>query len=223
VQSIIIIVLQQLRVNTLVSWVIEWSKSWLPHRCSLRSFTQWAWAIYDLSNHHLFWIIPDLGSQQRVTLLLESICTIPFQARASDVKMPKLRQHSSNSGMPCFVNVSRTIRGTRDQSDENPAMLVRCPVDIFSSITNRRIPCPGILFVRKIGQVSLVGYTYDWYNRRSSRKLILCIPLLVTCVHSAVDSMTLRVGEAHWSKIEVCLKWEMCYEELNRIENITVV
>jgi len=111
VQSINIIVLRQLGVNMLVSWVIEWWKSWIPHQCTIRNFTHKAWAIWDFSNHDLFWIIPHPGSQQRETLTLESICTIPFPARSSDVKMPTLRQQSSNCGMPCFVNVLGTFRG----------------------------------------------------------------------------------------------------------------
>jgi len=120
VQSITIFLLQRIRVNMLVSWVIEWSKGWMPHRHNLKSFTHGPWAIWDLSNHHSLRIIPDPGSQQRVTLSLQSICTIPFQARTSDLKMPKLRQHSSNCGMPCFVNVFGTFWGTWDQCDKDP-------------------------------------------------------------------------------------------------------
>jgi len=64
---------------------IEWSKSRMPHLRTFRNLTHWAWPIWDISNHDMFRIIPDPGSQQRVSLSLESICTIPFQARASDV------------------------------------------------------------------------------------------------------------------------------------------
>jgi len=79
----------------LVSWVIKWSKSWLTHQHTIKNFTHQAWAIWDLSNHDFFRIIPTPGGQQQVTLSLESFSTIPFQARDSDVKMPKLRQHGS--------------------------------------------------------------------------------------------------------------------------------
>jgi hypothetical protein len=79
-----------------------------------------------------------------------------------------------------------------------------------------------MLIARKIGQVSLVGCTYDWHNRRSERKLILCIPPPIARVHLAVDSMTLRVSEAHRFKIEVLLNWEMWQQELYTFENIPV-
>jgi len=135
VQSINIIVLELLRLNMLVSWVIKWSKSWMPVRRTLRNFTHRAWAIWDLSNHDLFRIIPNPGSLQRVTLSLESICAIPFQAGASDVKMPQLRQHSSNRRMPGFVNVLDTLRGTWNQPDRNPGAVFGCAADSFSNIT----------------------------------------------------------------------------------------
>ena len=163
-----------------------------------------------MSNHDLFRIIPDPGSQQRVTLSPESICTIPFQAGANDVKMPKLRQHSSNRGLPYFVNVFGTFRETWDQSDGNPGTLFWCPADIFPNITNREIQRPGMRVARTIGQVSLVGCTSDWHNRRAGRKLILCISPPIALVHLGVDWTTLRVSKAHRFKIEVCLKWEMC-------------
>ena len=50
---------------------------------------------------------------------LESLCTIPFQARASNVKMPKLKQHSLNYGMIGFVNIFGTSQGTWDQFDKS--------------------------------------------------------------------------------------------------------
>jgi len=209
-QSINMIVLKQLRVNMLVSWVIEWLKSWMPHRRPFRNFTHRAWAIWDLSNHDLFQIIPDPGSQQQATLSLESISTIPFQARASDVKMPKLRQHSSNCGMPCLVNEIGTFRETWDQPDINSEAVFWCAADIFSNITKCEIQWPGMLVARQIGPVSLVGCTYNWHNCHSGRKLIMCIPLPITCVHHAVDLTTPRVSEAHHFKIEVHLKWELC-------------
>jgi len=123
----------------LISWVIEWSKSRMPHRRTFRNATHRAWAIWDLSYHHLFGVIPDPGSQMRVTLSLESFCKMPFQARACDVKMPELRQHSSNRVMAWFVNSFATFRGTWDRPDKNPGPLARCQVDIFLNITNCEI------------------------------------------------------------------------------------
>jgi len=210
VQGINIIVFQQLRVNILASWVIEWSESWMPHRRTFGTFTHWAWAIWDLSNHDLIWVIPGPGSQMSITSSLESTWTIPVQARASDDKMPKMGQRSSKRGMPCFVNVFRTICGTWDQPDRNPGAPFRYLADIFSIITNCEMQQPGMLIVRKIGQVSFVGCTHDSHNRRSGRKLILYIPPPITHDHLAVDSMTLWVSEVHRFKFEVCLKWEMC-------------
>ena len=167
-------------------------------------------------------MIPEQGSQKRVTLSLESICTIPFQAGASDVKMPQFRQHSSNCRIRYLVNVFGTFRGTWNWPNMNPGELFWCMADISSNITNCEIQRPDMLITRKICQVSLVGCTYDWHNRRSGVQLILCIQPPITCVHLAVDSMTLRVSEAHWYKIEVSLKWEMFQQELDTFENIPV-
>ena len=153
-------VLQQLWVNMLVSWVIEWWKSGMPHQCTFRNFAHQAWAIWDLSNHDLIRTIPDPGSQKRLTLSLESISTIPFQARASNVKMPKLRQHISNRGMPCLINVFGTFRWTWNQPDKNPGALFSWKAEIISNVTNCEIQRPGMLIARKIGQVSLLGCTY---------------------------------------------------------------
>jgi len=223
VQNINTSVLQELRVNMLVSWVIACSKGGMPHRRTFRNCAHWTWAIWDLSNHDLFLTIFDPGSQQWVTLSLESIITIPFQARASDVKMPKLRQHSSNLGMPYFIYDFGTFQGICDQADKNRGALFRCTADNFSNITYHEIQWPGMLITRKKFQVHLVGFTNDWHNGRSGRKLILCIALPITRDHLAVDLMTLRVCEADPFKIEVCLKRKMCLEELDTFENIPVV
>jgi len=136
--------------------------------------------------------------------------------------MPQLRQHSSNRGMPCLINVFGTFRGTWDQPDTNPGALLCRTADIILNFTNCEIQWPGMLIARKIGQVSLVRCTNDWHNRRSGRKLILCIPLPIARVHLAVDLTTLTVSEAHQFKIVVHLKWEMCPKELDIFENITV-
>jgi len=223
VQRINIIVLWQLQVILLVSWVIEWSKRWMPHWRTFGNLTHRAWAIWDLSNHDLFRIIPNPGSQQRVTLSLESICTIQFQARASDVKIPKLRQHSSNRRIPGFVIILGTFQGTWDQPAKNPGALFSCAVYTFWNITNCEIERPGMLIARIISQLILVGCTYDWPNRRSCKKLILCIPPPMTRVYLAVDSITFRVSEGHRFEIEVRMKWEICHKEMDTFENIPVV
>jgi hypothetical protein len=102
-------------------------------------------------------------------------------------------------------------------------MLFWCPPDISAKITNRQRQQPGMLIVRKIGHVSLVGYTKDWYNRPSCRLLILCIPPPVAGVYLAVYSATFRVWEAHQIEFEVHLKWETCQNEITKFENIPVV
>jgi len=169
----------------LISWVIKWSKRWMPHRHTFRNFTHRTWAIWDLRNHNLFWIIPDPGSQKRITLSLESISKIPFRARASDVKMLEWGQHYSNCGMPCLGSIFGTFWRTGDQLNMNPCAIFRCTVDIFLNITVYEIQWPGMLVAQKIDPVGLVETTNDWHNRRSIRKLILHIPLPIACVHLA--------------------------------------
>ena len=117
-QRINIIVVLHLWEHMVVSWVIEWLNSALPHQRTSRNSTHWVWAICDLYNHDLFRTIPDPGSQQRSTLSRESICVIPIQARASAVNMPKLSQYRSNCIMPCFINAYGTFHERWDQSDE---------------------------------------------------------------------------------------------------------
>ena len=158
----------------------------------------------------MFRTISNPGRQQRVTLSLESISTIPFQARASNVEMPKLRQHSSNHGMPGFVNVFGTFQGTWDQADKNPDVLLRCKADIFSNITYREIQWPGMLMAPKISQVSLVRCPNDWHHSHSGLTLIWGGPPPIARVRLNVDLTTLRVCKAHQFEIEVCLKMKMC-------------
>jgi len=69
--------------------------------------------------------------------------------------------------------------------------------------------------VQKIGQLSFVGCTYDWHNHRSGRKMILCITPPIARDPVAVRSTTLRVSEAHQSKIKVSLKWQIYLKELD--------
>jgi len=223
VKSFKIIVLQQLWQNLVVSWVIEWWKSSIPHRRTFRKFTHRVWAMWDLSNHDLYRIFPNPGSPKSVTLSLEYICTIQSQARASDVKMPKLRQHSSNCGMTCFDNIFGNFWGTWDQPDHNPGVQFRCEADIIFNLNNHEIQRPVMLVIQKIRQVSLVRCTYDCPNRRSGAKLILSIPWPIAPAHLAEDSATLRVSKAHWYKIEVHLKWDLCQMDLDKFENISVV
>jgi len=124
--------------------------------------------------------------------------------------MPKLRHASSNRRMPCLVYAFEPLQWTWDQADKNPGVCFRCLADIFLNITYHEIQQPGMLIARKISQVSIVLCTNDWHNHRFSRKLILGIPQPIVRIHLAVDSMNLRVSEAHRFKILVCLKSQLC-------------
>jgi len=148
VQNIDNTFVQKIQVNMQISWVSKWSKSWMPHRRTFRNFTHREWAMWDWSNHDLFRMIADPGSHNRITLSLESISTIPFQARAGDVKILEWGQHCSNCGMPCLVSIFGTYHRTGNQPNKTPGALFRCTADIFSNITNREVQRPGMLFAR---------------------------------------------------------------------------
>ena len=209
VQNIDIGFVQKLQVNILIWWVIKWSKCWMPHRRTFGNFTHQAWAICDLSNHDLFRIIPDPGSQKRITLSLQSISTIPFEARASDVKIPGCGQHCSNRGMPCLVCIFGTFQCTGDQPNKNPGALFRCTADIFWNITDREIQPPGMLVAWMICQVGLVRCTNDSHNDHFGRKMMLRIPLPIAHVHLAIYFAPFWVHKAHQFTIEVSLKWKL--------------
>jgi len=104
----------------------------------------------------VFWIIPDRGRSERITLSVESISTIPFQAGISFVKILQWGQHSSNRAMPCLVSIFGNFWGTTAQPNENPGVLFRYPGDIVQNITNHEIPRPAMLIARNVGQVSHV-------------------------------------------------------------------
>ena len=221
-KSINIIVLHQLQINMLVSWIVVWLKSGMPHWHTVRNIAHWAWAIYDWSNQNLFRIIPNPGSQKLVTLSLEFICTILFQAMASDVNKSKLRQYSSNHVVPCFVNVFNTFWGTCDWPIKNPGKMFRYLVDMFLNIPKCEIQRPDMLITQKMGQMSLVGCTYDCHKCRSWRTLIMCILPPITCIYLAADSTTLRVSKAPWFRIVVWVKRMMWKEEVYAFGNIPV-
>jgi len=145
VQNINISFVQQLWLNMLLSWVIESSTSWMPHWRTFRNFRHWAWAIWDLSNHNMFWIIPDPGCQKRISFSLESISTMLFQAGTSYVKIREWGQDCSNRGMPCLVSIFGTLWWTWNQPNKNTGALFRCTVAIFSKITKREIQRRGML------------------------------------------------------------------------------
>jgi hypothetical protein len=183
VQIIDSTVIQTIQVNTHFFCVIEGSKCWTHHWCGMWNCTDQAWAIWDLSNRNLLWIILYPGSQKRITLSVESISTMPFQARGRDVKIPEWGQHCRNCGMPFLVSIFGTIWRRGDQPNKNPGVLFRWTADIISNIPDCEIKCPGMRVARTIGYVGLVGYTNHWHNRRTSRKLILQIPAPISCVH----------------------------------------
>jgi len=64
VQNINISFVQKLQVNMLISGVIKWLKSWMPHRRTFRNFTHQAWAIWDMSNY-------DMSSAKNISVRAE--------------------------------------------------------------------------------------------------------------------------------------------------------
>jgi hypothetical protein len=128
----------------------------MPHGHTFRTVSHRASAKCDLIIHDMFWIIPNPGSQWRETLLLDSICTIPFHARASEVKIPKLRQDSSSYIILCLINDIGTFRGTRDAQNKNPFALYTCLAEMFLYSTNREIQRRGMLIRQKIVPVGVI-------------------------------------------------------------------
>jgi len=223
VQNINISVIQTLQVNLLTSWVIKWSKRRMPHRRIFSNFTNQAGAIWDLSRHKMLRMIPNLGSQMRVTFSSESIHTIPFRPGARYLKIPEWGQHCFNRGMRWLVSIIGTFRGTGDQPNNDPGARFRCAAAIVLNSTNREIQRPGMLVAQTIGQVGLVGCTNNWHNRHSGRKLIMPIPASIVHVDLAVYSATFRVYKVNCCKIGVRLKSVMSHKELDSFENIPVV
>jgi hypothetical protein len=127
--------LQRLKVYMPIFSVIKLLKSWMCYQYTIWNFTSWAWTIWHWSYHPLFWIIPNPGSQKRISLSLESIRSITFQARTSNVNIPQWGQHSSNYFMPCLISIFCTFWGTWNQPNVNPGTLFRFAADIFLYIT----------------------------------------------------------------------------------------
>jgi len=194
----------------LINWVIECSTRSMAYRRTFRNATHLAWAIWDLRNHHMIWIIPNPDSLKRMTLLLESIHKISLQARTGYVRISEWGQHCVNHGMPCLVHILDTLRRIRNQPNQNQGAVIRCTANDFSNTTNHEILQPGMQITWKIGHISFVGCTNDWHNHHYSRKLFLRIPPPVPSVHLAVFSATFSVSQVHQFQIEVRLNWEMC-------------
>jgi len=134
---------QKLQVNMLIPWVIKRSKSWIRRCGTIGNFTHRACVIWALINHDLCWIIPDPDSHKRITLSLEFISTIIFQAVASYVKISLWGQHSSNRGIPYLASILRTVLGKRVRPNENPSALCRRAAKIVSNIINCVVWRPG--------------------------------------------------------------------------------
>jgi len=194
-------------------WFPDWITfcwwSWMPHQYTFSYCTHRVWTIWDLSNHVLFLIIADPCSQKRITLTLESISTIPFQARVSYVKISEYRQHRANRGMWCLVSLFGLSWGILDQPNLNPGRLLKCVENMFSNIANCKIWWTRMLVTRNIGQVGLIRCTDNWPNCRSGSKLFLQIPVPITSDYLTVYSATFWVGMAQWVTIELHRKREM--------------
>ena len=193
----------------IIWWIINWSKCRMPHWRAFRNFTHQAGAIWGLSKHELFGIIPDPGSQKSVILSVESISTIPFQAGAGYFKIPEWGKHCSISGMLCLVSILRAFRGTGVQPKKNPSTLSRCAVNIISNNTNREIQRLDMLVAQTSDQLGLLRCTNNWHNRRFGRTLILLIPPPMASVHLPLYLANFRLCKERQCKIEVWVKWEL--------------
>jgi len=190
----------------LISLIAELSNNWTTHTHPIRNFTHWAWAIWDLRNHDLSWIIPDPVSRQTATVPPKSIRTISVRARTSYVNIPEWGQHGSNCRMPYLISIFVSFRGTYDQPNKTPDALFWCVANTLLNISNGEIQWPGMLITWNICQVSLVGCTNNWHNGRSSRKLILRMTPQIAHFHFASDWATFRVSKVEQCNMEGCLK-----------------
>jgi len=191
VQKIYISFIFKLLEKLLMSWVMEWLKSGFPQPRNFRNFTRRASAIWDLSKHDLFKIIPKPGAQKRISLPLKSISRDPFQAGSSYVKIPEWGKHSSTHRMPCLVSSIGTFRVSGVQPSDFLGTHCRCVVDIFSKITNCVIQWQSMMITRKLSQVSVVTCGDHWHNCYSGRKPILRIAPPTASIELPVNSATI--------------------------------
>jgi len=210
-------------MNKLISWVTERSKRWMSHCPCVNNFTYWAWAIRDMTNNNMFWVIPDPGNQQRVTWSKKSLSSMSFQAGASYVMIPEWGQHSSNQVIPCLIVVCSIFFKTGDQPNANTDTFIMILVCNISDFANCVIEWTGILIEWKNGHVGFVRHTHDLYNHLTGSKLILSIPPPIINMHFTWYLVTSWVSEVHWIKIEACLIWEIYYENQYMFEIIHVV
>jgi len=182
----------------------------MPHRHTFRNFTHRVWAIWDLCHHDLFRIIPNPGSLQRVTLFFKSICTVPFQPRASDDKMSKLRHQSTNRRISCFVKVFPNIRWTWVQANENPGSLVAYPARYLFGCYQCWVPAASHAN-RPTNRSSESCWMQQWLAESLLQQEVDRVyPPSITCVHLAVDLTILWVSKGYQFTIEVCLERKMC-------------
>jgi len=223
VQNINIYFVQQPWLNMLISGVINRTTSWMPHWHMFRNFRHGVWVIWDLCNHHLFWIIPDPGSQKRITLSLESITTIPFQAATSNVEILEWGQQCSNNGMACLISICGTLHGTWNQPKNNAGELSSCTADILSNITNSEIQQPGQLIVWKLvnwvlsdahmtGTIDAPAGSWSCISNHQSP---VFVPLYIWPLSESARHTS--------STLECTSNGKMCQKELNTFESIPVV
>jgi len=223
VQIINVGCVQKLQGNMLFAWVIEWSKSGMPSQRTFRNFTHQVWGIWNLSNHDLFWIIPDPGSQKRITLSRESISTIRFLARpvmsrfvcgqstvptatslASTILFPPLSWQgiSPMQIQPCFFSVwwmsfrILPIGSFNYQASWSPEKLVNWAL-MDGQMT-------GTIVALEVNQCCLSDHVS---------------PAFILAAYSA------RLGgcKVHCLKIEVVPKWELYQQELWTLQSCPAV
>ena len=142
-------------------------------------------------------ILPNPGSQQRITFSLESISTITFQARSSSAKIPLCAQHSSNHTMPCNNRMYDTVLISEDQPNEHPCVLCKSVVHIFLFVPCCEIQSSDILSAQIMDQLSFVKSTNDWYNHHFGWMPIFRIPPLFGRVHLAVHLVIFHLWEVY--------------------------
>ena len=197
-------------MKILICRASTWSKGCTLDLFSHGNIIDWLWMIWVRGNDRFFQTTPDTGNQQGVTLLQESICIIPFQAKPSDIMRPKVRHYSSNCVLPHFINGIGIFLVKCDQPNKNLCTHFRWAADINSNNITGERKWSGMLIAQKIAHQGVIWCTNQLHNRCAASKLILYIPPPIASGHLTIHSNTLSVSNAHQFKLEVYLKSGIC-------------
>jgi len=147
----------------------------MTHWYSIRKFTDWIWAICDLSNHYLFRLIPKPGSQKPITKSLESNRSTRFQAMNIYDSISEKGHQSVNFFVPCCTCIFGTVQATEKQRNKNRWALYRCMADILQYITYCDIQLLDMHITGRICQISHVSSRNHLHNSFAGNNLILHI------------------------------------------------